>query len=117
MNHYLMTLLVAMLGSSGAWALNGTISGSGTEADPYLLEDAADWTEFANAAYAASYWGSDVYVKMTADIGTTDGGDLQSPVTTMIGTSDKPFCGHFDGDGKTLTVNLTEGASYVAPFS
>ena len=35
----------------------------------------------------------------------------------MIGTSDKPFCGHFDGSGKTLTVNLTESASYVVPFS
>ena len=50
-----LALLMAVLGSSGAWAANGTISGFGTQADPYLLEDLDDWTEFSNAEHAASY--------------------------------------------------------------
>ena len=102
--------------NQGKWlmpsAFVNPLSGLGTQDSHILLEDVDDWNEFAKVEHASSYWGSDVYVKMSADIGTTD-----APVTTMIGTSDKPFCGHFDGSGKTLTVNLTESASYVAPFS
>ena len=59
-----MTLLLAVLGSTGAWAENGTISGSGTQADPFLLADAADWAVFSNESNRATYWGSGVYVKM-----------------------------------------------------
>lgn len=34
-----------------------------------------------------------------------------------IGTSDKPYSGTFDGNGKTLTVALESSVDYVAPFN
>ena len=116
--------LAALLGS--AWTVSngqavpdmdesnltaGPLSGSGTQASPYLLEDAADWAAFTNSEFADLYWASGVYVKMTADIGTTD-----APVTTTAGNGYSPFCGNFDGDGHTLTVNYSVNVKYLAPF-
>ena len=34
----------------------------------------------------------------------------------MMGNSDHRFRGHFDGQGKTLTVNYDTGEEYAAPF-
>ena len=104
----IITFLLAF--GIGAWATGGTISGTGTQADPYLLEDAADWAVFSNESNHSTYWASGVYVKMTADIGTNE-----SPVTTKVGTYSHKFQGVFDGDGHTLTVSLT-GGEHTAPF-
>ena len=104
----IITFLLAF--GIGAWATGGTISGTGTQADPYLLEDAADWAVFANESNHSTYWASGVYVKMTADIGTN-----VNPVTTKVGTYSHMFKGVFDGDGHTLTVSLT-GGEHTAPF-
>ena len=48
--------------------------------------------------------------KLTADIGTAE-----APVTTMLTVEDHHFNGVIDGDGHTLTVNLT-GTGMAAPF-
>lgn len=103
--------LATLAPPTGVWATDGTISGSGTEGDPYLIEDAADYAVFANVSNKATYWASGVYVKLTADIGTAE-----SPITATVGTtSSNLYCGVFDGNGKTLTVSIT-GYKY-APFS
>ena len=73
-----------------------------SETNPYLLANAADYE-----AYAAAVNGGDnmsgKYVKLTADIGTEE-----APVTTAIGTSsNNPYCGNFDGNGKEVYVNLS----------
>lgn len=106
----MMCALFAMTVCTSAWATGGTISGAGTQADPYLLADAADWAVFTTEGNHATYWASGVYVKMTADIGTN-----VNPVTTKVGTYSNKFKGVFDGDGHTLTVSLT-GGDYTAPF-
>ena len=104
-------LALATFAPPTLWAANGTISGSGTEGDPYLIEDAEDYAVFANVNNKATYWASGVYVKLAADIGTAD-----APVTATVGTtSSNLYCGVFDGNGKTLTVSIT-GYKY-APFS
>ena len=104
-----MTLLMMLLTTTTAWA--DGLSGSGKEADPYLIASATDWTTFANADNAGTYWASGVYVKLTADIGT-----VQTPITTMAGTSSNMFKGTFIGDGHTLTVNYTATTNDCAPF-
>ena len=104
----IITFLLAF--GIGAWATGGTISGNGSQADPYLLADAADWAVFTTESKHATYWASGVYVKMTADIGTN-----VNPVTTKVGTYSHMFQGVFDGDGHTLTVSLT-GGEHTAPF-
>ena len=106
----MMCALFAMTVCTSAWATGGTISGNGSQANPYLLADAADWAEFTTESKHATYWASGVYVKMTADIGTNE-----SPVTTKVGTYSHMFKGVFDGDGHTLTVSLT-GSEHTAPF-
>ncbi|UKK66837.1 beta strand repeat-containing protein [Prevotella communis] len=104
-----MTLLLALFTTVGAWA---EITGHGTPNDPYVLNTAGDWATFANESNAATYWGSNVYVKLSD---TWD--NSASAVTTMVGTSDHKFCGTFLGNGKTLTLNLTtDGSEYTAPF-
>ena len=104
-----MTLLLALFTTVGAWA---EITGHGTPNDPYVLNTAGDWATFANENNAATYWGSNVYVKLSD---TWD--NSASAVTTMVGTSDHKFCGTFLGNGKTLTLNLTtDNSEYTAPF-
>ena len=104
-----MTLLLAMLTTVGTWA---TITGSGTLTDPYVLNDAADWATFANQNNANTYWGSNVYVKLSD---TWD--NSSNAVTAMVGTNSNKFCGTFNGNGKTLTLALTTDVNeFTAPF-
>lgn len=104
-----MTLLLVMFASIGARADEGTLSGSGTAADPYLIGSDADWETFVS--YINDKGGSYRYknYKLTADI----------HVTSMAGKNndDNAFKGVFDGNGHTMTLNLTtDGSSYCAPF-
>ena len=86
----------------GNWPKQGT----GTVDDPYLITSADDWNNFANnVTLGRSYSGE--YVKLNNNIS----------VTTMAGDDeDKSFQGTFDGDGKTLTLNLNERDRAIAPF-
>ena len=104
-----MTLLLVMFATIGARADEGTLSGSGTAADPYLIGSDADWKIFVSyindkgGQYRYSYY------KLTADI----------KVTSMAGKNndDNAFKGVFDGNGHTMTLDLTDdGNSYCAPF-
>lgn len=104
-----MTLLLVLFTTIGARADEGTLSGSGTAADPYLIGSDADWETFVS--YINDKGGSYryKYYKLTADIN----------VTSMVGKNNdsNAFKGTFDGDGHTLTVNLTsDGSTYCAPF-
>lgn len=105
-----MTLLLVMFATIGARADEGTLSGSGTATDPYLIGSDADWETFVSyindkgGQYRYSYY------KLTADI----------HVTSMVGKNDdtNAFKGVFDGNGHTMTLNLTtDGSSnFFAPF-
>ena len=99
-----LLLLLMMLTSLSVWA---TITGSGTQINPYVISSVDDWNTFANSNNASTYWDSDVYVRLGADIG---------PVTTMVGTSDYKYQGIFDGDSHMLTVSYNATEEYAAPF-
>ena len=71
-----------------------------------VISTKAQWDTFA--ANVGNYDGK--YVQLSANIGTAN-----APITTMT-TSATSFKGIFDGNGYTLTVNLS-GSSYTAPFS
>ena len=75
----------------------------------------ADWDLFCRTVYYG-YDYSGKTVTMTANIGSID-----EPVTTLCGiyTSDtdyKAFKGTFDGQGHTLTINVTNQSRFAAPF-
>ena len=77
----------------------------------YIISDVAAWNMFAASVNnGETYSGKNV--KLTTDIGTA-----QNPITTMVGTEEHPFCGTFDGQGHTLTVNINDNQNQgTAPF-
>lgn len=88
-----------------------SLSGSGTQSDPYLIANASDLAlvsekvNAADAAYVSAYYKltADIYMNDTTDIGSW-GPEVQGVNNwTPIGSSpDNPFKGHFDGDGHTI---------------
>ena len=88
-----------------------TLSGLGTEGNPYLISNDDQWITFAyNVNNGTSYNGE--FVKLDADISAS----------TMVGTSDNKFKGTFLGDGD-YTLTFTHGTAqsafdeqYCAPF-
>lgn len=78
-----------------------------TATNEYTIKTADGWGQFCDllSDYAKGIFTGKT-VKLAADI----------TVSRMAGSSDKPFTGTFNGQGKTLTVSYS-GSSYVAPFS
>lgn len=99
------------------WGQEPTLTGAGTEGEPYQIGSSTDWAIFA-------YWINDgtnanAHYKLTANIQTGTGvsNDVYTN-GTMVGTEDHPFQGTFDGGGYTLTFyyNSTNEDVPVAPF-
>ena len=76
------------------------ITGSGTEAKPYLIASDADWAAFADTNNAAVYWAGGVHARLEADVNAT----------VRLG-NEFGYSGVFDGGGHTVTAHGT------APFS
>jgi hypothetical protein len=83
---------------------NSPLAGLGTADSPFLIGTAADWTTFATMIEYEQY--ADNCYKLTANIS----------VSTMVGTNERPFKSIFDGNGMTLTVNISGSEQGVAPF-
>ena len=88
-------------------------TGSGTEAEPYLIKNKGDWDFFANSLCIGSAPNdfNGVYFKLDAE-------DIT--ISHRMGTKDDPFCGIFDGGGNKLTLAFGSPESYsdqqCAPF-
>ena len=95
----LLSILLFTAISVGAWALDKDADGY------YLIGSVQDWKDFAALVETTPT----ANAKMIADI---DLGDDQ----TMIGTSDQPYGGTFDGQGYTLKVDLYVAGMTAAPF-
>ena len=92
------------------WELDSNYypTGSGTANDPYVISSKNQWNTFANANNHEAFYRSGTYIKLDADI---------SGVTTTVGTQAYPFQGTFNGNQKTLTVNINETSTQgTAPF-
>lgn len=91
--------------------IDGYLEGEGTAEDPYLIKDEHDWSVLTNKVDYGT--GVDSYYKLTADLNIAEG----EPINTIIGTTEHPFSGHFDGGWHTLTININRtGLIYAAPF-
>ena len=92
-----------------------SVNGDGS----YTIHTATGWNVFCDCLDDNDTYNrfSGKTVKLGNDIGTA-----QDPITRMAGSSKHDFCGTFDGQGNTLTVNIssddiTDGSTqYVAPF-
>lgn len=100
----------ALVGESDYEGKNG-ISGSGTEADPYIMANAYDVIELTdNIAAGETYEGK--YFKQTDNI------DLSSYETSVYNgiASTKTFAGIYDGNGCTINAVIsTTGDNCVFP--
>ena len=110
--------LVMVLGlvpglSMTAYAEEGVFSGSGTEDDPYIISDAADWEAFANHVNNNTDDGKYVgaYYKLADNFDNS--GDA---ITAMVGTEAHPFQGTFDGNGRTMNLGISTSDGGAAPF-
>lgn len=92
------------------------LPGSGTSNDPYII-DSDKWPRFVQHINVG--WRADKHYKLSDSFDNT-----AYPVTEMVGLRDEyPFRGVFDGNGKTLHVNLSSeeagtgvNEQGVAPF-
>ena len=111
-----MTLAVMVLTVTTAWA-DGTLSGSGTEGDPYLINSEADWETFVALNNNDNDHLKGKYIKLNHDI-TVEGSfvspkDAKDLEKLIVGT----FGGTFDGGENTLTFNFVNTADDdTAPF-
>ena len=71
----------------------------------WLIKSVEDWATFCNNVNYGSHIYSGETVKLTVDISSS----------TIVGTEKHPFVGTFDGDGHTLTVNISS-SDVAAPF-
>lgn len=103
--HYPLLIAFCLLLSVNAFAQYG--GGLGTSSDPYIISTAAHLSTLATNVNGGNAYSSS-YFKLTANI---------SSGNTMIGSySSYPFSGTFDGDGHTITVNISGSTTYVALF-
>ena len=113
------TLTVTGTGSysgtlSSSFVVYEKLAGSGKQTDPYIIGDAAQWKVFATSLNEGKNYIAN-YIKLADDFDNSD-----EPITMMASASDNSsywFYGHFDGNGRTLHIDLT-GADqdYCAPF-
>ena len=90
----LLSLFILLTMTSVAFAAGGTLEGSGTQASPYLIADAADFD--AVAANPAAYDGKYLALK----------NDISLPTDfTPIGSEGVPFKGIFDGKDYKISGN------------
>ena len=108
MKRKLLSLLVLLMtAATGSWA---AIGGAGTQDDPYTISSAADWNDFCESFSTKNY--ADQFVKLTCNIPTADEVDAGTNAVTKMAAETYQgnyFKGTFDGDGKTITVNLGNG--------
>ena len=72
------------------------LSGTGTEADPFLVTNIDELKWFRDAVNGGSTYDNQ-FVKLTADV------DLNGESWTPIGNATNKFLGTFDGDGHTIS--------------
>lgn len=90
------------------------LGGAGTEADPYMINTDADYEKFAATVNQAEYPYSGEYIRLGADIGEDVA--ISTIVGSRTGSYSIPFRGTFDGNGKSITVDINSNVSYVATF-
>ena len=94
----ILALVMALGVTTMAWA-EGDWTGSGTEADPYVITTEAGLNKLATDVNSGTVY-SGAYFKLGASITVTD----WTPIGQK-GSETNKFAGTFDGNGQTVTIN------------
>ena len=112
------TLTITGIGSytgqkTASFKVVQTLSGNGTEENPYIIADANDWYIFGKYINEDEANVSDKYYQLAKTFDNNN-----EPITEMIATDkNKPFCGKLDGNGRTLHIALKASTDDgCAPF-
>ena len=103
-----MCTVLSANGQTSVWDGSHTTwtNGNGTQANPYLIENAAQLAHLAYVVNNGLGAGADTYWKLTTDI-DLNGNNLKWPPEDFlwipIGYDYNPFSGNFDGNGKTIS--------------
>ena len=99
-----------------AWQV--LLAGSGTQADPYVIDDFVCFLDFADLTNAATYWSAGVHTRLACDIDldrTLAGRRVYRTAVIAPDTGNAtPYDGVFDGAGHTifnLTIDVHQGRS------
>lgn len=100
---FITIILILLTATQTAWA---TITGNGTQQDPYIISSKADWNA---ATQDSKYYTEGVYVELGADIDFGNNDCRRFGNCTM----------HFDGKGHTIRNFKVDSSTedYVAPFT
>ena len=95
----ILALVMALSLCTSAWAAEGDWTGSGTEADPYVITTETGLKKLATDVNNGTVY-SGKYFKLGASITVTD----WTPIGQK-GSETNKFAGTFDGNGQTVTIN------------
>ena len=124
----LAAVLAVLMFASCVFAAGGNLPGSGTEGDPYLIEDLADFDEFADVENADKYWDEGVYTKLESDLDLDPNlpGRViyaKAPIAGYLGEEFYweyggilSFSGVFDGNCHIISNMIIEGEDYCGLF-
>lgn len=103
-------LFLVMFTTTKAWAYRGSLTGDGSNVNPYYIMDLEDWAAFTSLlndpAYAPYY--ADKHFRLGADIGDPYDNSDQKATTWAANLKDYPFTGSFDGQGHTIYIDFTQ---------
>jgi len=86
---------------TGCPTASGSLSGSGTASDPYLISSKEDLQEFKDAAKKATYWAANVHAGLTANINMA--GCVWDSTIGIDDTDADHYFGVFDGNGFSIS--------------
>lgn len=115
MKKHLLTFLIALcFGASQLFSMTGT----GSAADPYIIENEADLLTIMDPANSATYWAAGVYIELGTDLDMSAYNSSSTPDPTRpIGLSGNTYKGNFDGKGHIIrNLTITRTVQYAGLF-
>lgn len=114
------SVLGSSLGTLEVQAAEGTLSGSGTAEDPYIIEDAADLKAFA-ALLDGKAENLGICAKVADGVASIDVSDeTWQPMPANVKDTkgnDAGYTGVFDGNGATINLNVDKSGKNAGLFS
>jgi len=116
-SYVILVILFVLLCSGIVFGAGGTMSGSGTQADPYLIEDFDDFQAFCDDEYK---WGRNDYTRLECDLDLAQAGIyIQAPIAgyqNVYPYKVKEYGGVFDGNGHVISNLTVNGVKYCGLF-
>ena len=109
------SVLGSSLGTLTVRAAGGTLSGSGTAEDPYIIEDAEDLWTFANMLRGSTSHLSDC-AKIADGVTMIDVSDEMWQGIPSNMTMPDGYRGIFDGNGATIKLTMAKNNDYQVGF-